>query len=84
MPRVVSSGMDRIAKLIRDTALREGIPIVENVPLARSLFAKVKVDEFIPVELAEPVAEVLRWVKSLNDARREEDELDSVELDDLK
>ena len=84
LPRVVSSGMDRIAKLIRDTALREGIPIVENVPLARSLYANVKVDEFIPVELAEPVAEVLRWVKSLNDARREDEELDSIELEDLE
>ena len=83
LPRVVASGMDRIAKLIRDTALREGIPIFENVPLARSLYAKVKVDEFIPVELAEPVAEVLKWVKSLNDARKEDEELDSVELEDL-
>ena len=83
LPRVVSSGMDRLAKLIRDTALREGIPLVENVPLARALYAQVKVDEFIPVELAEPVAEVLKWVKSLSDARREDEELDSIELDDL-
>ena len=80
LPKVVSSGMDRIAKLIRETAVAEGIPIMENVPLARALYAKVKVDEFIPVELVEPVAEVLKWVKALNEAKREEAELDSVEL----
>jgi len=80
LPRVVSSGADRVAKIIRDTAIAEGIPILENIPLARALYAKVRVDDFIPVELAEPVAEVLKWVKSLNDAKKEDDELDSVEL----
>ena len=80
LPKVVVSGADRIAKIIRDTAIREGIPIMENIPLARSLYANVKVEEYIPVELATPVAEVLKWVKSLNDARKEDEELDSIEL----
>jgi len=81
LPRVVASGADRIAKIIRDTAMAEGIPIMENIPLARALYAQVKVDDFVPVELAEPVAEVLKWVKSLNDAKREEEELDAIALD---
>ena len=80
LPKVVVSGMDRIAKIIRDTAVAEGIPIMENVPLARALYAKVKVDEFIPVELVEPVAEVLKMVKALDEARKEDEELDSVSL----
>lgn len=80
LPKVVVSGADRIAKIIRDTALSEGIPIMENIPLARSLYANVKVEEYIPVDLVEPVAEVLKWVKALNDARKEDEELDSVEL----
>ena len=80
LPKVVVSGMDRIAKIIRDTAVAEGIPIMENIPLARALYAKVKVDEFIPVELVEPVAEVLKMVKALEDARKEDEELDSVSL----
>ena len=80
LPKVVVSGADLVAKIIRDTALAEGIPIMENVPLARALYAKVKAEEFIPVDLAEPVAEVLKWVKALNDARKEEEELDSVSL----
>ena len=80
LPKVVCSGEDAVAKEIREAALREGIPIMENIPLARALYAKVKVEEFIPVDLVEPVAEVLKWVKALNDARKEESELDSVEL----
>ena len=80
LPKVVVAGMDRVAKLIRDTAVAEGIPIMENIPLARALYAQVKVDEFIPADLVEPVAEVLKWVKSLDDAKKEEAELDSIEL----
>ena len=81
LPRIMATGMDRIAKLIRDTALENGIPIVENIPLARALFAQTKADDFVPAELAAPVAEILKWVKSLEDSRREDAELDSVELD---
>ena len=80
LPKIVVAGADHIAKIIRETALEEGIPIMENVPLARALWATGKVDDFIPVDLVEPVAEVLKWVKSLNDAKKEEAELDSIEL----
>lgn len=80
LPKVVVSGADRIAKIIRDTAYVEGIPIVENVPLARSLYAKVKVEEYIPVDLVEPVAEVLKIVKALDAADKEQRELDEIDL----
>jgi type III secretion protein U len=75
------AGSDHIAKIIRETAQEEGIPIMENVPLARSLWEKCKVNDFIPVELAGAVAEVLKWVKSLEDAKKEDEELDSVALE---
>ena len=80
LPKIVVAGADHVAKIIRETALEEGIPIMENVPLARALWATGKVDDFIPIDLVEPVAEVLKWVKSLNDAKKEEAELDSIEL----
>lgn len=80
LPKIVVAGSDHVAKIIRETALAEGIPIMENVPLARSLWATGKVDDFIPIDLVEPVAEVLKWVKRLNDAKKEEDELDSIQL----
>lgn len=80
LPKVVCSGADAIARDIREAAVREGIPIMENIPLARALYAKVKIEEFIPVDLVEPVAEVLKLVKALNEARKEDEELDSIEL----
>ena len=81
LPQVVVAGADRIAKIIRETAQQEGIPIMENVPLARSLWQKCKVDDFIPVDLVAAVADVLKWVKSLEDARKEDEELDSITLE---
>jgi len=83
LPRICVMGADKVAKVIRETALAEGIPIMEDVPLARSLYAKGRVDDFVPDSLIEPVAEVLKWAKQVEDARREQEELDAVELDDL-
>ena len=83
LPRICALGAGKVAKIIRETALAEGIPIMEDLPLARALYAKGRLDEFIPDSLIEPVAEVLKWAKQLQDARREEAELDSVTLEDL-
>ena len=43
----------------------EGIPIMRNVPLARSLYEQGTENAYIPQDLIGPVAEVLRWVQSL-------------------
>lgn len=83
LPRICVMGVDKVAKVIRETALAEGIPIMEDVPLARSLYANGRIGEFIPDDFLEPVAEVLKWAKRLDDARKEEAELDSVSLEDL-
>ena len=83
LPRICVMGADRIAKIIREEALSLGIPIIEDVPLARSLYAKGRVEDFVPEDFLEPVAEVLKWAKQLQDARKEEAELDSVTLDEL-
>ena len=80
LPRIVVAGEGGHAKTIRETALEEGIPVVENVPLARALWANGKIQETIPEDLIEPVAEILKWVKQLNDAKREEEELDEIQL----
>ena len=83
LPRICAMGSGRIAKIIRETALAEGIPIMEDKPLARALYAKGKIEDFIPDSLIEPVAEVLKWAKQIQDAKKEEEELDSVTLEDL-
>ena len=63
-PKVVASGRGELARNIRREARRHGVPIVRNVLLARSL-AEVAVDEEIPADLYEAVAEVLHFVYSL-------------------
>ncbi len=83
LPMICVSGAGRIAAIIRETALAEGIPVMEDVPLARALYATGRVEDFIPEPLIEPVAELLKWARRLEDARREDADLDSVSLDDL-
>ena len=83
LPRICALGSGRVAKIIRETALAEGIPVMEDRPLARALYANGKIEDFIPDTLIEPVAEVLKWAKQIQDARKEEEELDAVSLDPL-
>lgn len=83
LPRICAMGADRIAKIIREEALERGIPLVEDRPLARTLYATGRIEEFVPADCIEPVAEVLKWAKRIQDARKEEEELDSVAIDDI-
>jgi len=69
-PRVVAMGADLIAERIKKIARESGVPCVENVPLARGLFAAVQVGDDIPIELYQAVAEVLAYVYSLKARRR--------------
>ncbi len=83
LPRICALGAGLTARIIRETALAEGIPVMEDKPLARALYAQGKIEDFIPDSLIEPVAEVLKWAKQIEDARKEDEELDSVSLEDL-
>ena len=76
-------GAGKTARIIRETAMEEGIPVMEDRPLARALYAEGRIDDFIPDSLIEPVAEVLKWAKRIQDARKEEAELDAVSLEDI-
>jgi flagellar biosynthetic protein FlhB len=58
-PRVVAKGQDIIALKIRRVAEENGIPVIEDKALARSLYAKVEVDQMIPVEFYRAIAEIL-------------------------
>ena len=64
-PICVAKGVDTIALKIREIAGKHDIPIVENVPLARALYATVKVDDEIPVEHYHAVAEIIGYVMGL-------------------
>lgn len=61
-PIVLAKGADYLAQKIKETARENGIEIVENKPLARSLFANVEIGQAVPPELYVAVAEVLAAV----------------------
>jgi flagellar biosynthetic protein FlhB len=64
-PRVVAKGADFMAQNIKKIAAEAGVPMVENVPLARAIFKSVKVGQIIPRNLFQAVAEVLAYVYKL-------------------
>lgn len=64
-PVLVAKGADLIAQKIRDIALEHNVPIVENPPLARALYATVELDEEIPPEHYKPIAEIIGYVMRL-------------------
>lgn len=65
LPVVRAKGENLLAKRIIEIAQQEGIPIMENVPLARALHEQVSIDQYIPSDLIQAVAEVLRWIAQL-------------------
>jgi flagellar biosynthetic protein FlhB len=65
-PVCVAKGIDSLAKKIREVAGEHGVPIVENPPLARALHATVEIDEEVPPEHYQAVAEVIGYVMRLN------------------
>lgn len=61
-PKVVAKGVDLIALKIREVAEANEVPIVENPPLARALYATVEIDDEIPPEHYKAVAEIISYV----------------------
>src|SRR5262249_53520444 len=64
-PVVVAKGVDHLAQRIRSVALESGVPCHEDVPLARTLYARVKLGQEVPAELYAAVAAVLATVYRL-------------------
>jgi type III secretion protein U len=62
-----------VAQQIVRVAKEEGIPVMQNVPLTRALMSTAEIDQYIPSELIEPVAEVLRALRRMADERAEGD-----------
>jgi flagellar biosynthetic protein FlhB len=65
-PICVAKGVDALAFKIREVAQEHEIPIVENPPLARALYATVDLDEQVPAEHFKAVAQVIGYVMRLN------------------
>ncbi len=72
LPIVINKGRGAIALEIMRIAREAGVPVMQNIPLARSLMATAVVDHYIPSELVEPVAEVLLALRRLAQQREED------------
>jgi flagellar biosynthetic protein FlhB len=69
-PVVIAKGMDNIASQIKKIARENHVHIVQNPPLARSLYKEVEVEQIIPEALFGAVAEVLAYVYKMNGRKR--------------
>lgn len=64
-PQIIAKGADLIAEKIKAIAKEHNIPVIENKPLARTIFKTLKIGQVIPKELFVAVAEVLSYVYRL-------------------
>jgi len=69
-PLCVAKGLDSLALRIRAVAEEAGVPVIEDAPLARALYATVEVDQTIPRQHFEAVAKVIGFVLSAARKRR--------------
>jgi flagellar biosynthetic protein FlhB len=68
-PKVIAKGVDAVAQKIREIAAEHNIPVVENPPLARGLYASVEIDQEVPSEFYKAVAEVIGYIYKLKRKR---------------
>lgn len=66
-PYLLAKGVDLIAENIKNVGKKYSVPVIENKPLAKALYASVEIGDLIPENLYEAVAEVLAYVYSLKD-----------------
>ncbi len=69
-PIVLAKGQDNIALRIVQIAEENKVAVIENVPLARALYAQAELNQMIPPELYGAVAEVLVYIFKLNDKKQ--------------
>lgn len=68
-PVCVAKGTDAVALRIREIARENDVPIVENPPLARALFAVIDIDREVPEDQYRAVAEVIGFVYRMRERR---------------
>lgn len=68
-PMLTAKGSDRLAQRIKEIARESGVPIVENKPLARALYAEVEIGDMIPDEYYQALAVILAKVYALDERK---------------
>ena len=69
-PECVAKGIDEVALRIREVAEEHSVPIIEDPPLARALYAAVEVDQVIPRQHYEAVAKIIGFILAAKRPRR--------------
>lgn len=72
-PKVVAKGQRLIAEKIKEIAKENGVSIIENKPLARILYKKTQIGDFIPYEQYKAVAEILAYVYNIKNKKDQGD-----------
>ena len=74
-PKVVAKGKNYLAARIRQRAIENQVPIIENPPLAQALYKSVDVGQEIPPHLYRAVAEILAYIfKLMNHGQEDRDD----------
>jgi flagellar biosynthetic protein FlhB len=69
-PRVIAKGKNYLALRIKQKAIDNKVPLIENPPLAQGLYKSVDVGQEIPAQFYKAVAEVLAYIYRVMDGRR--------------
>jgi flagellar biosynthetic protein FlhB len=72
-PQLTAKGADELVPRIREIARNNDVPVVENRPLARALYAEVDIGQFVPPQYFQAVAIVLAHVRQINEERQAAD-----------
>ncbi|UNK42322.1 type III secretion system export apparatus subunit SctU [Luteimonas sp. S4-F44] len=84
LPLVVAKGEGHMAEEIRRVAEESGVPILQNVPLARGLNARVEIDDYIGNEFFEAVAQVLYWAEGMRSGESRPEPPEFVPPEDMR
>ena len=69
-PKLIAKGADNIAIKIKELAKEEEVPIIENKPLARMIYERVELDEDIPQDMYQAVAEILVVIYKMKNKKK--------------
>ncbi|MGL5086753.1 MAG: EscU/YscU/HrcU family type III secretion system export apparatus switch protein, partial [Clostridium sp.] len=69
-PKLIAKGADNLAIKIKELAKEANIPIIENKPLARLIYKEVELEQDIPQDMYQAVAEILAMVYKLNQKKK--------------
>jgi len=70
-PYILAMGKDLLAERIIKMAEKYNIPVVRNIPIAHKLWDEGEMYEYVPEETYEALAEILRWISSLQEGNQE-------------